>query len=238
MSNTNLYQKLTNIQSELKVPKSQRNTFGNYDYRSAEDIKEAVKPLLLSHKSNLRIDTNISLIANGWVYAEAVAIFTDIETGESISVKGYARESETKKGMDPAQISGAASSYAAKYALNGLFLLDDTADADSDAYQHQQNNVPKQNNNRQNNQPPQQQAPQNNKQPQQEPLIDNFQLDVIKKKIVQISNITNVPFEVVSNHILVSNNLNSFEQVGINSFNKFIEYLDNQIAKKLAKKGV
>ncbi|MGV3010044.1 ERF family protein [Streptococcus thoraltensis] len=132
-----VYQKLLDVQSELKAPKNQRNTFGNYNYRSAEDIKEAVKPILAKHKATILVDINISESANGWVYEEARAIFVDVETGDKVEVKGYAREPENKKGMDPSQISGASNSYATKYALNGLLLLDDTKDADSNEYQEQ-----------------------------------------------------------------------------------------------------
>ncbi|MGV3161990.1 ERF family protein [Streptococcus hyovaginalis] len=132
-----VYQKLLDVQSELKAPKNQRNTFGNYNYRSAEDIKEAVKPILAKHKATILVDINISEKSNGWVYEEARAIFVDVETGDKVEVKGYAREPENKKGMDPSQISGASNSYATKYALNGLLLLDDTKDADSNEYQEQ-----------------------------------------------------------------------------------------------------
>ncbi|CAM2761189.1 essential recombination function protein [Streptococcus acidominimus] len=132
-----VYQKLLDVQSELKAPKNQRNTFGNYNYRSAEDIKEAVKPLLTKHKATILVDINILEKGNGWVYEEARAIFVDVETGDKVEVKGYAREPENKKGMDPSQISGSSNSYATKYALNGLLLLDDTKDADSDEYQEQ-----------------------------------------------------------------------------------------------------
>lgn len=132
-----VYQKLLDVQSELKAPKNQRNTFGNYNYRSAEDIKEAVKPILAKHKATILVDINILEKGNGWIYEEARAIFVDVETGDKVEVKGYAREPENKKGMDPSQISGASNSYATKYALNGLLLLDDTKDADSNEYQEQ-----------------------------------------------------------------------------------------------------
>lgn len=134
-----VYKKLLNVQTELKAPKSQYNGFGKYAYRNAEDIKEAVKPLLVKHESTLIIDINILEMGNGWIFEEAVAKFVDVETGESVQAKGYAREATDKKGMDVSQISGSTNSYAAKYAMNGLFLLDDTKDADSDEY-HKQNN--------------------------------------------------------------------------------------------------
>lgn len=134
-----VYKKLLNVQTELKAPKSQYNGFGKYAYRNAEDIKEAVKPLLVKHEATLIIDINILEMGNGWIFEEAVAKFVDVETGESVQAKGYAREATDKKGMDVSQISGSTNSYAAKYAMNGLFLLDDTKDADSDEY-HKHNN--------------------------------------------------------------------------------------------------
>lgn len=117
---------LIKIQKELKAPKSQRNTFGNYSYRNCEDILEAVKPLL--GEATLLLTDDIVQIGDRY-YVKATA--TIKEEAESVSVTAYARESEEKKGMDSAQITGASSSYARKYALNGLFLIDDTKDADS-----------------------------------------------------------------------------------------------------------
>lgn len=127
-----LFKKLIKVQMELKAPKNQRNSFGNYNYRSAEDILEALKPILAKHDATVFLSDKIVVKENLWTYAEATATFVDIETGDSISSNGYAREAETKKGMDPSQITGSASSYARKYALNGLLLIDDTKDADTD----------------------------------------------------------------------------------------------------------
>ena len=130
-----VYKKLIKVQTELKVPKNQRNTFGNYNYRNAEDILEALKPLLAKHEADVFISYKIIVKENLWTYVEATATFVDIETGESTCTTGYAREAETKKGMDPSQITGSASSYAGKYALGGLFLIDDAVDPDSDSHQ-------------------------------------------------------------------------------------------------------
>ena len=130
-----VYKKLIKVQQELKAPKNQRNTFGNYNYRSAEDILEALKPILAKHEATVTISYKIIVKENLWTYVEATATFVDIETGEYTSTTGYAREAETKKGMDPSQITGSASSYAGKYALNGLFLIDDSVDPDSDSHQ-------------------------------------------------------------------------------------------------------
>ena len=123
--------KLVNIQAELKAPKNQVNSFGKYKYRSAEDIIEAVKPILFKYQTALLISDEIVQVADR-VYVKATAMLID-ETNEELPVKvyGWAREEEVKKGMDAAQITGSASSYARKYALNGLFAIDDTRDADS-----------------------------------------------------------------------------------------------------------
>jgi hypothetical protein len=122
-------EKLILIQSELKAPKAQFNKFGNYAYRNAEDILEALKPLLKKYNCLLTISDWVQHIGENRIYVQATATFTDDE-GKTIEVTALARESESKKGMDEAQITGAASSYARKYALNGLFLIDDTKDAD------------------------------------------------------------------------------------------------------------
>lgn len=118
--------KISDIQQKLKAPKGQYNAFGKYKYRSLEDILEAVKPLLGS--ATLIIEDEIIEIA-GRVYVKATATLRDGE--ESVSATAYAREPEIKKGMDESQITGSSSSYARKYALNGLFLIDDSKDADS-----------------------------------------------------------------------------------------------------------
>lgn len=117
------------IQSELKAPKSQFNKFGGYKYRKAEDILEAVKPLLAKQKCTLIITDDVVLIGNR-IYVKATATIKN-EKGEYETTNGWAREEETKKGMDGSQITGASSSYARKYALNGLFAIDDNADSDT-----------------------------------------------------------------------------------------------------------
>lgn len=128
---------LITIQSELKAPKSQFNKFGGYKYRKAEDILEAVKPLLAKQKCTLIITDDVVLIGNR-IYVKATAIIKN-EKGECETSTGWAREEETKKGMDGSQITGASSSYARKYALNGLFAIDDNQDSDvADEVQHQE----------------------------------------------------------------------------------------------------
>lgn len=123
--------KLLEIQVELKAPKNQYNSFGNYSYRSCEDILEAVKPLCQKHGCVLTLTDTVKQIGDRY-YIEATAILFDIETAEMISATSSAREPATKKGSDESQITGAASSYARKYALNGLFDIDDTKDADAE----------------------------------------------------------------------------------------------------------
>lgn len=118
------------VQKELKAPKGQYNSFGKYRYRSAEDILNSVKPLLAVN--DLILTLSDELIALGSrIYVKVTATLQDCNTANAISVDAYAREDEVKKGMDGSQITGAASSYARKYALNGLFLIDDTKDADA-----------------------------------------------------------------------------------------------------------
>jgi len=121
-------EKIVAIQSELKAPKGQYNSFGKYNYRSCEDILEGVKPLLTKHGLVLTIQDSIDLIGDRF-YVKATATITDGK--EQLSTEAYARESADKKGMDASQVTGATSSYARKYALNGLLAIDDTKDADT-----------------------------------------------------------------------------------------------------------
>lgn len=138
----NIYEKLSNIQNELKAPKGQFNKFGGYKYRSCEDILEAVKPICKKYKTVLVLSDTLVNIGERY-YIQATARLTDIEANKEsedtcISNTAYAREEESKKGMDGSQITGTASSYARKYALNGLFNIDDTKDADTDEFTKQQ----------------------------------------------------------------------------------------------------
>ena len=126
-----LAEKLSYIQQKMKVPKNMYNSFGKYNYRNAESIFEAFKQFESEYKVALIVGDEITMVGNR-IYVQAIATLMDCETQESISVKAFAREASDKKGMDDSQITGTASSYARKYALNGLFLLDDTKDADTD----------------------------------------------------------------------------------------------------------
>ena len=126
----NVYEKLQRVQSGLKAPKSQYNKFGNYYYRNCEDIQEAVKPLLEEVKAVLVVGDELFMTGDRY-YIKATAKFVDCESAETVDNTAYAREEQDKKGMDVSQVTGSASSYARKYALNGLFCIDDTKDADT-----------------------------------------------------------------------------------------------------------
>lgn len=125
-----VHHKLKEIQKKLKAPKNQKNTFGGYKYRSCEDILEAVKPWLYEQDCTLTIDDEMIAVIDS-VYVKATATLTDCVSDSSVTATAYAREQETAKGATAPQLTGACSSYARKYALNGLFCIDDTKDADA-----------------------------------------------------------------------------------------------------------
>lgn len=125
-----LFEKLASVQSDLKAPKSQYNSFGKYNYRNCEDIIEAAKPLLKANGLLLSITDDVVLIGDRF-YVKATASVIDVTDGKTHSVTAFAREEKEKKGMDGSQVTGASSSYARKYALNGLFGIDDTNDSDT-----------------------------------------------------------------------------------------------------------
>lgn len=132
-----VYRKLMLIQQELKAPKRQYNSFAKYNYRSCEDILEAVKPLCIKNNATLLLNDAVQEVS-GRFYVVATATLIDTESGDSVSANAYAREPQDKKGVDDSQITGMASSYARKYALNGLFCIDDTKDADTDEVKRQE----------------------------------------------------------------------------------------------------
>lgn len=132
----NLTTKLMHIQTELKAPKNLYNSFGKYKYRNAESILEALKPLEAKYKVAVVIEDQIETVS-GRFYIKTFVRLMDCESDDHIITCAYAREAETKKGMDEAQVTGATSSYSRKYALNALFLLDDTKDVDTEEYQSQ-----------------------------------------------------------------------------------------------------
>ena len=131
-----IFAALMAVQAELKAPKGQHNSFGKYDYRSAEDIIEAVKPLLKENGLFLNMSDEVVLVGDRY-YIKATVKVVDVVTGESVQTSALAREASQKKGMDESQVTGTASSYARKYALNGLFAIDDNRDADTNEYARQ-----------------------------------------------------------------------------------------------------
>ena len=126
----NVYLKLVEVQNRLKAPKNQFNKFGNYAYRNCEDILEALKPILAEVKAVVNMSDEVVLVGERY-YIKATVKFIDAETGEVVEASAMAREEENKKGMDSSQLTGSTSSYARKYALNGLFAIDDTKDSDT-----------------------------------------------------------------------------------------------------------
>lgn len=141
MDNKSIYEALAAVQAELKAPKGQTNTFGGYKYRSCEDILEAVKPILKEKGLAMQLFDEPVMVGD-WHYIKATALITDF-TGQQVSCSAYAREPEQKTKMDAAQVTGTSSSYARKYALNGLFCIDDTKDPDTDEYQRQNSDTPR-----------------------------------------------------------------------------------------------
>ena len=137
-----IYAKLIKVQNELKAPKNQYNSFGKYSYRNCEDICESVKPLLLANGLAMFISDNIELIGDRY-YIKAIVTVVDTETGETLTNSALAREEENKKGMDSSQVTGSTSSYARKYALNGMFVIDDTKDSDFTNTHGKENNEEK-----------------------------------------------------------------------------------------------
>ncbi|MCI8798170.1 MAG: ERF family protein [Dorea sp.] len=135
-----IHEKLLKIQSSISVPKNQYNKFGNYEYRSCEDILSALKPILTAHNCTVTVNDDLVFIGNRY-YIKATVTLIDCESGESVLNQSFAREEESKKGMDSSQITGTASSYARKYALNGLLLLDDVKDSDTNENQQQRQNA-------------------------------------------------------------------------------------------------
>ena len=124
-----VYKKLIEVQTKLKAPKSQYNSFGKYSYRNCEDILEALKPILKEVGATIIISDEVVSV-NERYYVKATVKFIDTETGEVVEASANAREEDNKKGMDSSQLTGSTSSYARKYALNGLFAIDDTKDSD------------------------------------------------------------------------------------------------------------
>ena len=137
-----IYHKLAAIQQEIKCPKNLENTFGGYKYRSAESILESLKPIMAAHKVTLMLNDDIRMVGDR-IYVMAEAKMIDLEGETSVSTHAFAREALERPKMDAAQLTGSASSYARKYALNGLLLLDDVKDPDTNEFARQQQERPK-----------------------------------------------------------------------------------------------
>ncbi|MBD8956105.1 MAG: recombinase [Streptococcus lutetiensis] len=200
-----IYKKLLNIQKELNVPKGQYNEFGGYSYRNAEDILNAIKPLLWENECTAFFRKDVIEQVGDRYYLVATFDFVDISTGEKITVEARAREEVKKKGMDASQITGAASSYARKYALNGIFLIDDAKDADTNEYQKQQK--------------------QGANTKQQKQYINDNQLQQIYNSINQLAQMTNQKPDIVASGILVRYNINDFRAVPSRYFNEVVNYI-------------
>ncbi|HEL0414871.1 TPA: ERF family protein [Streptococcus equi subsp. zooepidemicus] len=205
MENVTIYKKLLNIQKVLNVPKGQYNKFGGYSYRNAEDILNAIKPLLWENECTAFFRKDVIEQVGDRYYLVATFDFVDVNTGEKITVEARAREEEKKKGMDASQITGSASSYARKYALNGIFLIDDAKDADTNEYQKQQK--------------------QGANTKQQTQYINDNQLQQIYNGINQLAQMTNQSPDIVASGILVRYNINDFRAVPSGYFNEVVNYI-------------
>lgn len=205
MEKVTIYKKLLNIQKELNVPKGQYNKFGGYSYRNAEDILNAIKPLLWENECTAFFRKDVIEQVGDRYYLVATFDFVDISTGEKITVEARAREEEKKKSMDASQITGSASSYARKYALNGIFLIDDAKDADTNEYQKQQKQATNPN--------------------QQTQYINDTQLQQIYNGINQLAQMTNQDPNYVANGIMQNYNINDFHAVPSEFFNEVVNYI-------------
>lgn len=210
MEDKTIHQKLIEVQEELKAPKGQYNSFGKYYFRSTEDIVEALKPLLIKRGLLLLMYDEIELIGSR-IYVVSTADLTDGAT--NIKVSARARESETKKGMDDSQITGTASSYARKYALNGMFLIDDSKDADTPEYSGQMNNQ------------------QQSKQPKQPEIT----LDAVKTALNELVKKTNGDYTKISSYLLKqvgADNFNALSSQQLFEANDYIKQLSDKADKK------
>ena len=210
MEDKTIHQKLIEVQEELKAPKGQYNSFGKYYFRSTEDIVEALKPLLIKRGLLLLMYDEIELIGSR-IYVVSTADLTD--GAANIKVSARARESETKKGMDDSQITGTASSYARKYALNGMFLIDDSKDADTPEYSGQMNNQ------------------QQSKQPKQPGVT----LDAVKTALNDLVKKTNGDYTKISAYLLKqvgADNFNALSSQQLFEANDYIKQLSDKADKK------
>lgn len=205
MEKVTIYKKLLEIQTKLNVPKNQFNKFGGYYYRNAEDIQNALKPLLAEQDCTAFFEKDVIEQVGERYYLVATFKLVDVNTSETITVEARAREEEKKKGIDGSQITGGASSYARKYALNGLFLIDDAKDADANEYQKQQK--------------------QGANTKQQTQYINDNQLQQIYNGINRLAQMTNQNPDIVASGILVRYNINDFRAVPSGYFNEVVNYI-------------
>lgn len=211
----NIYEKLLEIQNKLKAPKSQYNSFGKYNYRNCEDILEAAKPICKEFKAVLFISDRINFV-NDRFYVEATATLVDIEKPEDkVIVTASAREEENKKGMDGSQVTGASSSYARKYALNGLFDIDDTKDPDTDEFKKQTE------------QKEQKQEPK-----KQEPKISTDYIESIKQFISVYADLKNGKAEQLEKYYLNKCKVTKFEDLTQVQGESIINELNTLITKE------
>lgn len=205
-----IHEKMMKIQTTLKAPKNLFNSFGNYKYRNAEGILEAVKPLLAENKLSMYISDDVQAV-NDRVYVKATVSIFDIETGESVMATASAREALNKKGMDDSQITGTASSYARKYALNGIFLLDDTKDADTDENQKER-------------------TARANKQEQNKEKLDQMKISLVKQKTL-LDLCEDEKFDI--NKILKSYKHKSIKDITEGQYKYIVANKDKESARKL-----
>ncbi len=176
-----IQEKLLKIQSSISVPKNQYNKFGNYDYRSCEDILSALKPILAEQKCTMTVKDDLVMVGERY-YIKSTATLIDCESAENISNESYAREEDSKKGMDSSQITGTASSYARKYALNGLLLLDDIKDADANENQEKSQSEKPNKSQQRNQNVGSNKSQQQNQNGRQKKLIDKKTLEALRKR--------------------------------------------------------
>lgn len=211
MTEKNINNLLVEVQSELKAPKSQYNSFGKYNYRSTEDILEALKPILKEKNLTLVVLDDVVQVSDR-VYIKSTAKLSYDQ--ESIEVTAFARESLTKKGMDDSQITGTASSYARKYALNGLFLIDDSKDADSDEFSKQNKSQ---------------------KNSEQKPKQPKITLEEVKMSLNDLVKKTGGDYTAISAYLLKHVKADNFNELNVDQIQLANEYI-KQLSIKADKK--
>ena len=211
MTEKNINNLLVEVQSELKAPKSQYNSFGKYNYRSTEDILEALKPILKEKNLALVVLDDVVQVSDR-VYIKSTAKLSYDQ--ESIEVTAFARESLTKKGMDDSQITGTASSYARKYALNGMFLIDDSKDADSDEFSKQNKSQ---------------------KNSEQKPKQPKITLEEVKMSLNDLVKKTGGDYTAISAYLLKHVKADNFNELNVDQIQLANEYI-KQLSIKADKK--